>query len=155
MPRLNSTAILYLNYPQEESLFAPNWKFIDNIEIEIRKVSSMNSPFNKFNPYNISTQLSPQFINEENTEIMSISVKVNENDVLVFKVKRFNDLFNTIKLFCEINKINEELIKPLIMQVLRSLNQIYQAMNYCLGNEHIMRLEYIKGMLLKHCKKNE
>lgn len=149
MTEMNTPDLLKGNSPQKEPLFFPNSYIIDNIDLEIRKVSSMKCPYNKFSLFNYGSQFNSQFPKEENTEILSINVKVSENEVLMFKVKRFDDLFHTIKLFCEINKINEELINSLIMHVLKSLNQIYQAMNFCLDSKDLMYFELIKPIILK------
>ena len=39
----------------------------------------------------------------ENTEILRVSVKISKDNTVFFKVKRYDDVFETIKLFCEIN----------------------------------------------------
>ena len=80
----------------------------------------------------------------ENTEILSINVKISENKFSTFKLRRYDDLFITVKLFCEINKIDEKLIKPIIIKVLSCLNCIYKIMNCNLLNDDINILKEIK-----------
>lgn len=80
----------------------------------------------------------------ENTEILNVQVKIAKDRTAVFKLKRYDDLFLTIKLFCEINSVDEKLIKPLIIKSLSTLNTIYQVMNSQLDNQQINLLKTIK-----------
>ena len=80
----------------------------------------------------------------ENTEILNVQVKIAKDRTAVFKLKRYDDLFLTIKLFCEINSVDEKLIKPLIIKSLSALNTIYQVMNSQLDNQQINVLKTIK-----------
>jgi len=80
----------------------------------------------------------------ENTEILNVQVKISKDRTAVFKLKRYDDLFLTIKLFCEINSVDEKLIKPLIIKSLSALNTIYQVMNSQLDNQQINVLKTIK-----------
>ena len=49
------------------------------------------------------------------------------------------------KLFCEINSIDEKLIKPLIIKSLSTLNTIYQVVNSKLDQQQIELLKKIKN----------
>jgi hypothetical protein len=80
----------------------------------------------------------------ENTVILNVNVKISKDKTAVFRLKRYDDLFLTIKLFCEINSIDEKLMKPLIIKSLTTLNTIYQVMNSKLDNEQINILKEIK-----------
>lgn len=80
----------------------------------------------------------------ENTEILNVQVKISKDRTAVFKLKRYDDLFLTIKLFCEINSVDEKLIKPLIIKSLSTLNTIYQVMNSQLDDQQINVLKTIK-----------
>lgn len=82
----------------------------------------------------------------ENTEILRVSVKISNNNAVFFKIKRYDDVFETIKLFCEINGINEKLIKPIIVKSLSTLNTVYQIMNCQLNNEQINILKKINSI---------
>lgn len=82
----------------------------------------------------------------ENTEILRVKVKIAKDKEVVFKLKRYDDVFETIKIFCEINSIDEKLIKPLIMKSLSTLNTIYQIMNSKLDEQEINILKKIKNM---------
>ena len=87
---------------------------------------------------NESYEGNPEFLN---TEILRVKVKISKDKEAVFKIKRYDDVFETIKLFCEINLIDEKLIKPLIIKSLCALNTIYQIMNAKLENEQINLLK--------------
>lgn len=85
----------------------------------------------------------PQF---ENTEILKVNVKISKDKFATFKLKRYDDVFETIKLFCEINAVDEKLIKPLIIKSLSALNTIYQIVNCKLEKEQINLLKQIKNI---------
>ena len=115
---------------------------------EIKKSFSdnLNEPYNKFN--SINNDLITQNINPllENTEILNIKVKIEKDKYAVFKLRRFDDLFLTVKLFCEINLIEDKLIKPIITMVLCGLNSIYQIYNSKLEMNNINILRMIKNL---------
>ena len=75
-----------------------------------------------------------------------MNVKLSKDRTAIFKLKRFDDLFLTIKLFCEINSVDEKLIKPLIIKSLTTLNTIYQVMNSKLDENQIGVLKNIKNL---------
>ena len=85
----------------------------------------------------------PQY---ENTEILKVNVKISKDKYATFKLKRYDDVFETIKLFCEINSVDEKLIKPLIIKSLSTLNTIYQIVNCKLEKEQINLLKQIKNI---------
>lgn len=82
--------------------------------------------------------------NKENTEILSINIKVSENQYVMCKIRQFDDLFMTIKIFCEINQIESSFIRPLIVEVFCVLNSIYATMNTHLSNEDINYLRLLR-----------
>ena len=89
----------------------------------------------------------------ENTEILRVEVKISIEKKAVFKLKRYDDVFETIKLFCEINSVDEKFIKPLIIKSLSTLNTIYQIMNSKLNIKHINILQEVQKEQRKE-KKN-
>lgn len=101
---------------------------------------------NKFDENNEMEQY--QQINPylENTEILKVNVKLSKDKTVTFKIRRFDDLFFTIKLFCEINSIDEKFIKPLIMKSLSTLNTIYQFYNSQMSSEDISLLKRLKNI---------
>ena len=124
-----------------------NQKKKKSISSELKKSFSdnINEPYNKFN--SINNELISQSINPlvENTEILKIKVKIEKDKYLLFKLRRFDDLFLTVKLFCEINNIEEKLIKPIITMVLCGLNSIYQIYNTQLEMDNIKILRLVRN----------
>lgn len=81
----------------------------------------------------------------ENTVILNVKVKIAKDKYAYFMLKRFDDIFTTITYFCEINNLNEKLIKPLIIKSLCALNTIYQVMNTEIDDNKIELLKKIKN----------
>ena len=105
-----------------------------------------NEPFNKFNSVNnelISPNLNPII---ENTDILQVNVKIAKDKNVLFKLRRFDDLFLTVKLFCEINSIEEKLIKPIISKTLCTLNSIYQVYNAQIDSNNMNILKMVKTL---------
>ena len=111
----------------------------------INKFQENNSsePFNKYNA--INQELNQLLINPitENTEILNVNVKISKNQNAIFKLRRFDDLFLTVKLFCEINSIDEKFMKPIIIKCLSALNNVYQILNSQIDTSNLKRLQMI------------
>ena len=141
--KLNSNNDLTSNLPQKE---------IKKIKYKLKNSdSSSNSlePYNKYNEINKDLDKTPINPMVENTEILNISVKISQNKTIVFKLRRFDDLFMTVKLFCEINQIEERFIKPIIIKTLCGLNSLYQIFNCDLDSNNIQRLMRINQYINK------
>ena len=141
----NSNSAIIINKKRQK-----NQKKKKQIFPEIKKsysdnLNNLNEPYNKFNSINnnVSQNMNPLL---ENTEILKIKVKIQKDKYAVFKLRRFDDLFLTVKLFCEINLIEEKLIKPIITMVLCGLNSIYQIYNSKLEMNNIKILRMIKNL---------
>ena len=80
----------------------------------------------------------------ENTPILQVNVKLPDNRTVIFQLRRYDDLFFTIKLFCEINSIEEKFIKPIIIKSLCTINTIYQIYNSPVSLEDISVLKKVK-----------
>ena len=68
---------------------------------------------------------------------MEIHVKISKKEKLVFKIRRYDDMFLTVKIFCEINQIDPKLIKPIILHLIKILNCIYSLYNINLTTNDI------------------
>ena len=132
-------------------------KEVKNEEIILNKESniltlknmkkSLKTNFNKFNLTNNNN------INKsitENTEILSVKIKISNHQIAEFKLRRFDNLFNTIKLFCEIHNIKETLIKPIVIKTLEALNNVYKIYNLPLSQNDIMDLNNIKEIYVQN-----
>lgn len=123
-----------------------NVKSNNNINNGFKSTSSMNiEPYNKFNSVNQELNMAPT-VNSilENTEILNVNVKISKDKNALFKLRRFDDLFLTVKLFCEINNIEEKMMKPIITQALSTLNNIYKIYNTQLDKKNINILRLLK-----------
>ena len=86
---------------------------------------------------------------KENTDILEIYVKISETETLTFKIRRYDDMFKTVKMFCEINKLDIKLIRPFIIYIIRALNSIYGIYNLSLKSDEIQFLKDIKNNFYK------
>jgi hypothetical protein len=111
------------------------------------------NPFHKMMPQLelnqciLKTQISNNNLFEkdkENTDILEINVKISEVENLTFKIRRYDDMFKTVKIFCEINKLDIKLIRPFIIYIIRALNSIYGIYNINLKSDEIKLLKDIK-----------
>ena len=111
-----------------------------------------SNSFHKMNSFDsfhssLKTQISGSFENEkekENTDILDIYVKFSEKKPLLFKIRRYDDMFKTVKIFCEINKLDPKLIRPFIIYIIKALNSIYGLYNLKLKSDEIKMLKEIK-----------
>ena len=92
---------------------------------------------------------------KENTDILEINVKMSEAQILTFKIRRYDDMFKTVKIFCEINKLDIKLIRPFIIYIIRALNSIYGIYNLNLKNDEIEFLKDIKKKFFDEKKNNK
>ena len=150
---------------QNQELFKPNIfqsnfinkPFYQNIAYNINNKNLLN--VNKVNKSRLNNKsISPNqnvSINQnsntnddnklnENTEILNVNIKISKNETLVFNIRRYDDMFRTVKIFCEINKINTKLLKPLILHLMKTLNYIFYINNTNLTEKDINYLNEIK-----------
>ena len=153
------------------NLFEPNNININNIPSLSQCLSSNNNSHHNINK-NPFHNMMPQFelnqcilktqINnnnlfekdKENTDILDIKVKVAPNKTLNFKIRRYDDMFKTVKIFCEINKLDIKLIRPLIIYIIKALNSIYGIYNLRLRRDEIEFLKELKERYYKDKKEN-
>ena len=81
---------------------------------------------------------------KENTDILNISIKLPNKEVNVIKIRRYDDMFNTVKIFCEINQLESKYIRPLIIYIIKALNAIYGIVNLKLSQEEIKFLHNLR-----------
>ena len=142
------------------NLFEPNKININNIPNLSPYLNSINNnheyhhnPFHNMMPQMelnqciLKTKINNNNLFEkdkENTDILEINVKVSQTETLTFKIRRYDDMFRTVKMFCEINKLDIKLIRPLIMYIIKALNSIYGIYNLLLKKDEIEFLKEIK-----------
>ncbi len=89
---------------------------------------------------------------KENTDILEINVKVSPEKTLTFKIRRYDDMFKTVKIFCEINNLDIKLIRPLIIYIIKALNSIYGIYNLKLKRDEI---EFLKELKMRFYKEED
>lgn len=118
-----------------------NLNNLNNIRIPNHSIGNQSDITN----FLIKTQVPDPYYGKENTDILEINVKVSEGKTLNFIIRRYDDMFRTIKVFCEINKLDPETyMRPLITHVIKALNSIYGIYNMKLKPEEIKFLKEIK-----------
>ena len=122
--------------------YAKSENSINNVNKAINIKNTMNTCQNKNETKIEKYEGNGEF---ENTEILRVNVKISKDKIALFRLKRYDDVFETIKLFCEINSVDERLIKPLIIKSLSAMNTIYQIMNCKLDKEQIKLMKKIKN----------
>lgn len=132
---------------KQSNIFSFSNKKQFHSEKEKKKNKEAKKRENKFDDISLKTNKNYE-INRliENTEILRINVKISKDKIKVFTLKRFDDIFKTINLFCKINFIDEKLIKPITIRLLSTLNTIYQIMNSELNTQQIKILQKIKNI---------
>lgn len=83
---------------------------------------------NYFNKFNIPNE------HNENTPILDLNIKIGKNYNRVFKLKKYDDLIESLHRFCEINQINQEIVIPLSNKIFLSLNKIFWLLNSKIGS---------------------
>ena len=81
---------------------------------------------------------------KENTCILEINLKFSNNKIYNFKLNRFDDLFETVHIFCQINRLNTNLYIPIIINIMKALNSIYGIYNLKLNEKELNELQFLK-----------
>ena len=104
--------------------------------------------FNKFNSpkENINNATS------ENTVILTLKIKIAKDDYRVFNLKKYDDLFVSLQKFFDLNKIKQDLVKPIVGKVFATLNKIFWLLNSKVG---IYDQEYLNSLYKLWKKNNE
>lgn len=91
---------------------------------------------------------------KENTCILEINVKISKNKTYNFILKRFDDLFETVQIFCQINELDTNLYMPIIVNIIKALNSIYGIYNLKLNEKEIQKLILLKYFYCNYEKNN-
>ena len=102
--------------------------------------------FNKFN----STK--ENNTTNENTVILTLKIKVAPNDFRTFNLKKYDDLFISLEKFFDLNKIKQDLVKPIVTKIFAALNKIFWLLNNKIG---IYDQEYLNSLHKLWIKNNE
>ena len=96
----------------------------------------------KLNLSNIN--IGNSYYDRENSYILTINIKVSNDETLSFNIRRYDNIFKTVKIFCEINNLDAKFIRPFILYIIKALNRIYGIVNLNLTKDEILFLNGIK-----------
>ena len=103
---------------------------------------------NYYNKFNTSRENSMN----ENTVILTLKIKVGKNDYRYFNLKKYDDLFVSLEKFVDLNKIKQELVKPMVAKIFKTLNTIFFILNNKIG---IYDQEYLNSLYKLWIKNNQ
>ena len=116
-----------------------------NNENNISERKKSKTYFNKFNSAKENSL-------NENTIILTIKLKVGKNDYRIFNLKKYDDLFVSLEKFVDLNQINQELVKPMVNKIFKTLNKIFWLLNNKIG---IYDQEYLGSLYRLWIKNNQ
>lgn len=105
-----------------------------------------NKHYNKFNPPKENNTTN------ENTVILTVNLKVGPNDHRKFYLKKYDDLFVSLEKFFDLNKIKQDLVKPIVTKILNALDRTFYMFNSKIG---IYDQEYLNSLYKLWKKNNE
>lgn len=123
-----SSAVVYEKTKSQKSGSGKN--------VGVTKKNKNKNNFNKFNSPKENTT-------NENTVILTLKIKVAKNDYRTFNLKKYDDLFISLKKFFDLNQIKQELVKPIITKIFSALNKIFWLLNNKIG---IYDQEYLNSL---------
>ena len=85
---------------------------------------------------------------DENIVILAINLKIAKDKTIFFELRKYDDMFSTIKQFCEENNLNEKIQKFLPLIIIKALNSIYGIMNLKLTSEEIVYMNELREKYL-------
>ena len=112
----------------------------DSINGKNEKTNS-NLPRKKY--YNKFNSPKENNITNENTVILTLKIKVAPNDFRTFNLKKYDDLFISLEKFFDLNKIKQDLVKPIVTKIFAALNKIFWLLNNKIG---IYDQEYLNSL---------
>ena len=154
----NMYNLMYNQYQMQYPLYNTPQQYPNNVTTSppyIRQLSSRqsnvyDSPFSVKRAYTYpgrrysGSNMNLSEKEKENTDILNISIKLPNKEVNVIKIRRYDDMFNTVKIFCEINQLESKYIRPLIIYIIKALNAIYGIVNLKLSQEEIKFLHNLR-----------
>lgn len=144
---INHNIIIQNNTYQYPNLYSILNSY-NNVVKAINPYLSNNNFNNLLFSKNENNIIDDNYINEtkkENTCILEINLKFDKDKNYSFKLKRFDDLFETVQIFCQINELNSKLYLPIVINIIKALNSIYGIYNVKLTQKEINELHHLKN----------
>ena len=118
---------------------------------KIDKINSNNCTNQRKKYYNKFNSPKENNITNENTVILTLKIKVAPNDFRTFNLKKYDDLFISLEKFFDLNKIKQDLVKPIVTKIFAALNKIFWLLNNKIG---IYDQEYLNSLYKLWVKNN-
>ena len=98
------------------------------------------------NSFAVNQKAKVECINKkkENTTILCIKIKLKDNKEVMFKINRFDNIFDIVKIFCNTNQLDTSYVQPLVLYITKALNSIYGIYNIVLTDDETQILNQIK-----------
>ena len=81
---------------------------------------------------------------DENIDILEINVHISKDKTVLFKLRKYDDMFKVINEACKENEIREEYTNFFVYTIIKALNSIYGIYNLKLKEEEIKYLSFLK-----------
>ena len=147
---INNNIIIQNNTYQYQNLYSILNSYNNTIKAINPYLSNnnLNNILFSKNDKNISNDKVNNIIDpkRENTCILEINLKFSKDKSFNFKLKRFDDLFETVQIFCQINELNNNFYLPIIINIMKALNCIYGIYNLKLTKKEIEELQFLKKL---------
>ena len=80
----------------------------------------------------------------ENIVILEINVKISDDKIFCFKLRKYDDMFQVSKQVCKENDISEDYVNFFVYHIIKALNSIYGIYNMNLKEKEIEFLKDLK-----------
>ena len=137
----------------------PNYTVYNNINVNNNINNYFIIPQDNINYEEYYKNLQKKLNISKNIEVPIFQVKFklpsNPFYTVIFKVYRNDDLFESLKKFCLENDISEKLVKPLLIQIISSMNKFHLLFNQNINNDNFNYLISLSKEYQKVYKSNE
>ena len=79
-----------------------------------------------------------------NIVILEINVKISDDKIFCFKLRKYDDMFQVSKQVCKENDISEDYVNFFVYHIIKALNSIYGIYNMNLKEKEIEFLKDLK-----------
>ena len=117
----------------------------NNNKIKKGKINN-NQRKKYFNKFNSSKENSTN----DNTVILTLKIKVAKNDIRIFNLKKYDDLFISLEKFFDLNQIEQSLVKPIVNKIFAALNKIFWLWNNKIGKYDAKYLNSLYKLWIKN-----
>lgn len=137
----------------------PNYTVYNNINVNNNINNYFIIPQDNINYEEYYKNLHKKLNISKNIEVPIFQVKFKLPNkpfyTVIFKIYRNDDLYESLKKFCLENDISEKLVKPLLIQIISSINKFHLLFNQNINNDNFNYLLSLSKEYQKVYKSNE